>query len=430
MRTCPPEIHGYIFSLACSDDGYTGRSLSSVSRYVRLVSAPYQWHNIVLAGLPQVQRFATTLEAFSTTSSLCTFRPQPDVSLVSPCGKRPIYHIFLSNRTAALARDIRNQERRETSHFSENIRRRPSFDSEAAKFARAVHQILVYASPSIRTLTLLCYDVHLLPTPRGGLSWRSIFGTGQGMPKLEDLTVRGGFNEGDLRDFGHSELTREYGHGATISGSTDGGVLDVELENSRGPPIEQQSAITAALLPSLKRLHLISPIPFELFLYRLQSLVPALSHLRLSDLQATNYALARAIFSELAERDIVPSKLNLHDRQWLATHKAQPIEWAPILPTADVLQKLILQPCALPPKPERPCGCCSAYYQIDDMTRLLEEMACEAEGDTFVYVPAGHQAVHGGRARTLGEDYSGFDYEEALHSWRERAQGFDGFWSL
>ena len=43
INNCPTEIWGKIFSLACVDDGFTGRSLSRVSRYIMEASNPYKY---------------------------------------------------------------------------------------------------------------------------------------------------------------------------------------------------------------------------------------------------------------------------------------------------------------------------------------------------------------------------------------------------
>src|ERR1700733_10889852 len=43
IKNCPTEIWGRIFSLACVDDGFTGRSLSRVSRYIKEASKPYKY---------------------------------------------------------------------------------------------------------------------------------------------------------------------------------------------------------------------------------------------------------------------------------------------------------------------------------------------------------------------------------------------------
>lgn len=248
------------------------------------------------------------------------------------------------------------------------------------------------------------------------------------MPKLEEVTIRGGFHEGEMSvsEFGELGWGVHRSDGRVISQSEMDGRLDPGEGNADYLIKTSEPAPTVtspARLPSLKRLHVISPTPFEHLIRKIQPFAPSLSHIRLSDLQANDYGLVRTIFSELVERDVVPSVLpRLHERQWSAIPTALPVDWAPIIPRPDVLRKLILQPSAPPPKPEKQCGCCSGYYQVDDMTRLLREMARESEGDMFVFLPAGHHEWDSD-APSSGLVRDGYSYEEALRSWSDTACG-------
>jgi hypothetical protein len=62
MESIPPEILSLIFSYACTDDGYTGRSLSLVSRYISDVSKPYKLQSVAVRGMWQVLEFACSLK--------------------------------------------------------------------------------------------------------------------------------------------------------------------------------------------------------------------------------------------------------------------------------------------------------------------------------------------------------------------------------
>ena len=42
------KLHPYILELACTDGGAAGTALSVVPRYVRAISAPYQWQTVRL----------------------------------------------------------------------------------------------------------------------------------------------------------------------------------------------------------------------------------------------------------------------------------------------------------------------------------------------------------------------------------------------
>ncbi|KAI0758223.1 hypothetical protein C8Q74DRAFT_307655 [Fomes fomentarius] len=56
------ELLERIFSYACSDGGYTGRSLSLVSRLVREVVQSIRFRSVALAGCTQIQSFLVCLE--------------------------------------------------------------------------------------------------------------------------------------------------------------------------------------------------------------------------------------------------------------------------------------------------------------------------------------------------------------------------------
>ncbi|KAJ7252505.1 hypothetical protein C8J57DRAFT_1519837 [Mycena rebaudengoi] len=62
MNQAPPEICAHIFSFACTDSGYTGRSLSLVSKYFHEVSKPAKLQSIALHGRGQILAFAALLD--------------------------------------------------------------------------------------------------------------------------------------------------------------------------------------------------------------------------------------------------------------------------------------------------------------------------------------------------------------------------------
>ena len=59
-KDCPAEIWSRIFSLACVDGGYTGRSLSRVSKYIQQVSMPYKYQTLRVPER-QLRRLISTL---------------------------------------------------------------------------------------------------------------------------------------------------------------------------------------------------------------------------------------------------------------------------------------------------------------------------------------------------------------------------------
>ncbi|KIM78998.1 hypothetical protein PILCRDRAFT_823866 [Piloderma croceum F 1598] len=62
MHQLPPELCTEIFSLACRDSGFTGRSLSLVSRYVHETSKEAKLQSISIHGYDEIIAFAALLE--------------------------------------------------------------------------------------------------------------------------------------------------------------------------------------------------------------------------------------------------------------------------------------------------------------------------------------------------------------------------------
>jgi hypothetical protein len=58
MDRWPTETWGHVFTHACTDDGYTGRSLSLVSRYIHEASKPMKLQSISVVGISQIHGFA------------------------------------------------------------------------------------------------------------------------------------------------------------------------------------------------------------------------------------------------------------------------------------------------------------------------------------------------------------------------------------
>ncbi|KDQ62122.1 hypothetical protein JAAARDRAFT_30028 [Jaapia argillacea MUCL 33604] len=75
---CPPEICERIFSFACLDDGFTGRSLSLVSRYIHDTSVMVRYQSVVVEGFDQICALAFLLE-----------KKKPE--------RRLVRHLFLSH---------------------------------------------------------------------------------------------------------------------------------------------------------------------------------------------------------------------------------------------------------------------------------------------------------------------------------------------
>ena len=415
MEKCPTEIHAYIFELACTDGGAAGVALSAVSRYVRAISAPHQWYTLAVAGTAQTVCLAERIRSLSSRPNQ---RQQPSAA-PEKTGRGPeITHLFMSNRPAERARELRYQEMGTTRDMAERRRIEGEFNTEADAWARAVRVLFAYAAATVRTLTTMCYDIHV--SPNGRLFFSDL--KSHRFPLLEELSIRGGFDT-RLRDYDSAQGELRLGLQEDEEGE---GVGDGEEGapygngNGRGAATMAEDEPT---LPALRRLHLASPISFDLFLQRLRPLAPGLTHVRLSELLAFDYDMVRAIHSELAERCIVPARLpTLRERQWSAEPRAVPVDWERFLPPPGTLQRLVVQPAQLPPAPEELCGCCSGYYRVDDMTRLLREMArearglpCEEDAAVYVFLPPGPR-------------HNAYGFEEGYRDWLGRTTGERGCW--
>jgi hypothetical protein len=439
MQKCPPEIHAYIFELACTDGGAAGIALSAVSHYVRAISAPYQWYTLAVAGTAQTVRLVERIRSFNSPSSTSPGAPgtadsargKGRAKLSGP----PITHLFVSNRTASQAHELRYTKMVATGDLAERHRVEATFDTEADAWVGAVRAFFAYAAPTLRTLAMMCYDIHV--SPNGRLFFSDL--KRYRFPLLEELSIRGGFDT-RLRDYDGAVSTaalrqrgvQVQGSGGDGSEGTGTGTGEPGLEYTEDDDDEPT-------LPALQRLHLASPISFDLFLHRLRPLAPKLSHVRLSELLAFDFDMVRALHSELSERGIVPAHFpSLREQQWSVEPRAVPVDWERFLPPPETLRRLVVQPAQLPPAPEQLCGCCSGYYRVDDMTRLLREMAREAQGrrlpreekegigeemeaedseedSVFVFLPPGPR-------------HNAYSFEEGYRDWLGRTAGERGCW--
>ena len=438
MQKCPPEIHAYIFELACTDGGAAGVALSAVSHYVRAISAPYQWYTLAVTGTAQIVHLVERIRSFNSslpcTSPGAPQREQQPAVADSAKGKGtaklsgpPIAHLFVSNRTASQAHELRYTKMVATGDMTERHRLESTFDTEADAWVRAVRALFAYAAPTLRTLAMMCYDIHV--SPNGRLFFSDL--KRYRFPFLEELSIRGGFDT-RLRDYDGGVSTAALRQRGVQAQSGAGGGSEGTVSRTGEPGLEYtEDDDDEPTLPALQRLHLASPISFDLFLHRLRPLAPKLSHVRLSELLAFDFDMARALHSELSERGIVPAQFpRLHEQQWSVEPRAVPVDWERFLPPLEKLRCLVVQPSQLPPAPEQLCGCCSGYYRVDDMTRLLREMAREAqsrrlpreekegigaEEPVFVFLPPGPR-------------HNAYSFEESYRDWLGRTAGERGCW--
>ncbi|KAG6826352.1 hypothetical protein H0H92_000217 [Tricholoma furcatifolium] len=146
FHLCPPEIHSYIFQLACLDDGRTVRALSRVSKYVREASRPYLFQSLCISGSTQITALASALQ--NTAPHL-----------------RYIRHLFLS--THKNTADVP-----------------PTPKASDAADSAAILRILTFAAPTLETLSFISSS----PT-MGTRAISQLFRTS--FPNLRELSISG-----------------------------------------------------------------------------------------------------------------------------------------------------------------------------------------------------------------------------------------------
>ncbi|EPQ54774.1 hypothetical protein GLOTRDRAFT_94185 [Gloeophyllum trabeum ATCC 11539] len=151
MERCPVEIIWSIVSLACTDGGATGCSLSLVSRGMARVSEPFRFQSVALSGYQQIDAFISTV--------------------LVPSRKHPaIKHLFLS--------DCRVEK---TTQYGGSTALSLAID--ALGFFDLLPKILRVISPSLETFSLISFDPGY-----HRLFWDTFYGVS--FPALTDLTMR------------------------------------------------------------------------------------------------------------------------------------------------------------------------------------------------------------------------------------------------
>ena len=347
MDKCPPEIHARIASYACTDDGYTGCSLSLVSRYYNQVSSPYRWQCIAFPGYDCVISFANALGKVRT--------------------RRPIHHLFLSDRQSEI-----------TSRFTNDYE---------IEFLPVFARILEYAAPTLRTLSIFS-DANFYHGTRTVLRCLSL-----SFPHLQELTIRACCTSGRL------------------VGNQPGDTIPCDM-------------------PNLTRLHLALPYQ-GLSLDGLQathnlvwSISTDISHLRFTMLDKWgSRRVVEVIHAELAQSGVVPDTLDLPPSDWDSprTATAIPVTWDKLLP--DNIELFSIQPS---PTSTFYCSCCMDLRGDVDVMRTLERISNVADKDRFLYMD--RRPIQVRKCRTDPMEVAGYGLAEARGDWLERIRGEGGCW--
>ncbi|KAJ7290702.1 hypothetical protein C8J57DRAFT_1611893, partial [Mycena rebaudengoi] len=161
MDNVPPEIHMKIYRYACTDDGSTGSSLSSVSKRVREISAEYRYQSIAVCG------------PAALTGILQALRDVPE-------RLRRIQYLFIYDYSSLSPR----RPEIEMSMFQ--MRWLRVFDENMLKemVGKNIVELLSLAQPTVEVLSLVSFAAHV----EKGSVIPLLQGT---FPHLYDLTVRG-----------------------------------------------------------------------------------------------------------------------------------------------------------------------------------------------------------------------------------------------
>ncbi|EED83138.1 predicted protein [Postia placenta Mad-698-R] len=165
MDDVPVEIWSRIFTLACTDNGTTGRSLAQVSRYFRDASSAVRLRSIALIGLEQTRRFADLLERtppeLRRVRCLCISHCDPPAPFQQPLYSSEEINLMPVEKLAEMF-VLRQYNLANKDHIVWKLRTaegRPALVSQLATarkgaFAVAISHILQLIGASLETLTL------------------------------------------------------------------------------------------------------------------------------------------------------------------------------------------------------------------------------------------------------------------------------------
>jgi hypothetical protein len=160
MDCSPPEICHKIFTYACLDNGFTGRSLSLVSKYITETSKPTRFQSIAIQGHEQISKFAVILER-------------------TPPHLRHVRHLFVSTQS-----QVKGTWRRlgpVVDAYGRDVTQEGQWRKQENDISAAIQRILLCIAPTVQTLALfLMYE------------WRSML-LSVPLPCLTELTIRGSY---------------------------------------------------------------------------------------------------------------------------------------------------------------------------------------------------------------------------------------------
>ncbi|KZT04440.1 uncharacterized protein LAESUDRAFT_294420 [Laetiporus sulphureus 93-53] len=208
MEDCPAEIWARIFSLACTDGGYTGQSLSQVSRYFHQTSRPIQLQSISLSGVGQMYEFLNVLQSrprelqivlhlFISSQDLPRKRPYVDTESLKS--------FSLWELVDHLVHDLHDSDNEhyikdvlERAGYLQTIEKSRLIGERRSAFSRVLLHLLKIVAPHLKSFTLYCAELTL----HSGLSVRTNFNgissQVRTLPSLTHLRILGDTDCSDL----------------------------------------------------------------------------------------------------------------------------------------------------------------------------------------------------------------------------------------
>ncbi|KIK59301.1 hypothetical protein GYMLUDRAFT_44667 [Collybiopsis luxurians FD-317 M1] len=226
MDRCPPEICHLIFCFACTDGGYTGRSLSAVSKSIRSISRPTMLQSMSIIGYNQLVAFLNILEQEQAQTQQ-QHSDEPDRPSL-----RHVKYLFIS----AHARNTAVDPKALTPEFSRKARAYEAFE-----------RILRIIAPTIRVLHVFF------------IFYRTFLLLPLSLPVLQELSLHGPINCPSVN--GEPSIFPALRH----------------LHISSPFPPRYLTGKLARIAPELKHFRLSAPDHNEEFLVELQAILSELS---------------------------------------------------------------------------------------------------------------------------------------------------------
>jgi hypothetical protein len=196
LSKLPPELCEHIFSFACLDDGYSGRSLSLVSKYISATSKPVRLQSLVVRNLPQALALAAILEATALhhrrVHNLCVLCDYQQLYTAAISHANRMEHgdrtaaSFVGRVTSILSPFRQRSERQYSNEtiwdsvLKKSIRYGNSFSPTIEEMMRlALNRILNTIASSLQILTIF------IQTPRGDVTLRG----SPALPSLRELAI-------------------------------------------------------------------------------------------------------------------------------------------------------------------------------------------------------------------------------------------------